>query len=332
MSHTLKQVDDSMLSIKRKRHGRGFQYYDEHSGKIKQPVLLRRLKALVIPPMWSDVNICRWHDGHIQATGRDQKGRKQYIYHSEWERLRQGEKFAKLALFGQQLPKIRSRCLHALKQPDWPKNKVLGLMLLILDQTGIRIGNSHYTKQNASYGLSTLRRKHFSVAGKELIFTYQGKSHQQRQVTIDDTALIKHIRQVAEQPGYDIFRYQDAQSKWQDIDSCEVNDYLRALAGDNYSCKDFRTWVASRLAVEHYPRALIEIGQNPRRKLTNVLLRFVADELGNTPSVCKDYYIHPQIMQLIDQQTLANVSQYRGARSAHGLSAEEKLLLASLKT
>lgn len=331
MSTTLQQVDDSMLSIKRKKKGRGFQYFDEQNQKIVQAKLLRRLKALVIPPMWTEVNICRWHDGHIQATGRDQKGRKQYIYHSEWERQQQNQKFAKLAVFGQLLPKIRKQCQQALEQRNWPKSKVLSLMLLILDQTGIRIGNSYYTEQNASYGLSTLRRKHISVTGSELIFSYQGKSHQARQVTIDDTSLIKHIRQVAQQPGYEIFRYQDEQSNWHDIDSNQVNDYLRELAGENVTCKDFRTWVASRLAVEYYPQALAEIGQNPRRKLINVLLRFVADELGNTPNVCKDYYIHPQIMQLIDQQCLGDVSQHRAARNDYGLSAVEKLLLDSLK-
>lgn len=326
-THTpIKQVDDATFEIHRVKHGRGFRYLDKNGAAIKSPKKLQRLKDLVIPPMWTDVLISQWEDGHVQATGRDKKGRKQYIYHSEWEKQRQQEKFDKLLAFAQQLPNIRKQCQQHLALNDWPKEKVLALVVSILDSTGVRIGNQRYTDENESYGLTTLRRKHMTDEGAELLFEYQGKSHQQRAVTIDDDDLVKFIQQVAEQPGYEIFRYQKTASQWVSIDSEDVNEYIHQLAGDQYYSKDFRTWVATRLAVEKYPEALEQKALNPRKKMTNILLRAVADEIGNTPAVCKDYYVHPAVMQLIDQKNLPTADNFKSKQNS-GLSVAEQIIV-----
>jgi DNA topoisomerase-1 len=323
----LKYVDDAALCIKRRKYGRGFQYHDEKGEQIIDTRLLRRLKSLVIPPMWDEVMICKWEDGHIQAIGRDQKGRKQYIYHSEWERQRQREKFARMADFGRQLPLIRQSCYKHVAKRGWSKKKVLALMVLILDETGIRIGNARYVEENETYGLSTLRRKHLVVEDEELLFRFKGKSHQQRTVVIEDNELIKLIKRSAEHPGYELFRYQDNSSAWHNIDSEDINTYIQEAMQAEFTSKDFRTWVATRLAVECYPDALEQKSQTPKKKFTNILIRLVADELGNTPAICRDYYVHPAVMRLVDQQTLPDLAGYEDDKTRHGHSAAEKLVL-----
>jgi len=323
----IKYIDNTDLCLLRKKYGNGYQYYNETGDKITDKKVLSRLKKLVIPPMWDKVMICKWPDGHIQATGRDLKGRKQYIYHSEWERQRQAEKFARMKSFGKVLPIVRKKCLSDLKAKNWHKSKVLALMLLILDETGIRIGNQQYVKKNETYGLTTLRRRHLDIDQSGLTFEYKGKSNKNRSVAIDDNDLVKFIRKSAELPGYEIFRYRDKNGDWLNVDSDEVNDYIKESMGDEFSSKDFRTWVASRLAVEYYPQALNQKENAPRKKFTNILIRLVADELGNTPSVCKNYYVHPNILQLIDKKELPVYEDYTVGKYDYSLSAAEKIVL-----
>ncbi len=323
----LREVDDAEFEITRKKQGRGFSFIYLNGKCITDAQLKKRLKKLVIPPMWTEVMISQWADGHVQATGRDNKGRKQYIYHSEWHRQQQNEKFERLISFGKKLPSIRKKCLAQVNERGWSKNKVMSLIVLILDQTGIRIGNKRYTDENNSYGLTTLRRKHLDLDDDQLTFTYKGKSHQNRCVEIDDPKLIKYIQQSAEQPGYEIFRYQDKNRDWHAADSDDVNQYIKELADKMFYSKDFRTWAASRLAVEYYPEALAEKKRSPRRKMTNILLRFVADEMGNTPTVCKDYYIHPKVMRLINDKKLPSIDDFSDSEDTHGHSASEQLLL-----
>ncbi|WP_338377994.1 DNA topoisomerase IB [uncultured Flavobacterium sp.] len=302
----IKHVDDTAMSIHKRKYGKGFQYFDEEGNKIKDPKLLRRFKKLIIPPMWSDVYICKWNDGHIQAIGRDAKGRKQYIYHSKFEKARQEEKFAKMKDFGKSLEKFRKKVLNDIDSKVWTKSKVVALLVLLLDETGIRNGNKQYATQNGTYGLTTLRRKHMTLEGNQIIFEYKGKSNKTRHVEIDDTYLTKLIKKSAQLPGYEIFRYQDESGNFQAIDSEDVNEYIHNHMGDDFSSKDFRTWVASRLAVEMYPFALEAIANSPKRKFTNTLIRMVADELGNTPTVCKSYYVHPNILQKVETKSLPN--------------------------
>ncbi|GAA0856394.1 DNA topoisomerase IB [Aliiglaciecola litoralis] len=298
---------DEHFTITRKKYGRGFQYFYLDGEKMSCKKQLARIKKLVIPPMWQDVRVCELPVGHIQATGIDLKRRKQYIYHDLWHQQRQAEKFAKLIEFASRLPQIRSQCLADLQSPGWPKNKVLALMVLILDETGIRIGNPKYTQRNQSYGLSTLRRKHVEVEDNSLSLKFTGKSSKSRHIEIDDDKLVKLITQASQQPGYTLFRFKDDQQKWQDVDSDEVNDYIQNIIGDDFTCKDFRTWTGTRLAYELLPESHAQKRQYPRRKLETILVKTVAKQLGNTPSVCRTYYIHPTLLAAISTQELTSV-------------------------
>ncbi|UFH45769.1 DNA topoisomerase IB [Flavobacterium galactosidilyticum] len=302
----IKHVDDEAMSIHKRKRGKGYQYFDEDGNKIKDKLLLSRFRRLIIPPMWTDVYICKWDDGHIQAIGRDAKGRKQYIYHSEFEKSKQEEKFAKMKAFGKSLKKFRIKVLEDIAEKEWNKNKVLALIILLLDETGIRIGNKQYVNQNGTFGLTTLRRKHITFEKNQVVFEYKGKSNQMRHVEIDDVQLAKLIKKTSELPGYEIFRYKNDDGQFQAVDSDDVNEYIHAHMGKGFSSKDFRTWVASRLAVELYPYAIEAIGETKKSKFSNALIRMVADELGNTPKVCRSYYVHPNIMQKIESKSLPN--------------------------
>jgi len=307
---TLKHIDDKSLEIERKRSGRGYAYFDSSGDKITSKSLLKRVKKIVIPPMWSEVKICKFDDGHIQATGRDAKGRKQYIYHSEWERQQQEKKFTRLLSFGEKLPKIRKQCEKDMEQEIGNKEKVTALVVSLLDEYGVRIGTNYYKKNNETYGLTTLRRKHLSEKGKNLTLNYKGKSGKDRTVNIEDEELSQYIHQAAEMPGYEIFRYKDDNNKSQTVDSSEVNEYITQYLGEEYSSKDFRTWAGSRLAVELYPEA-IQLKEDSRKKMDNILIRLVADELGNTPSICKTYYIHPRILHHINNESIPKLSNFK---------------------
>jgi DNA topoisomerase-1 len=203
-------------------------------------------------------------------------------------------------------------------------------MVEILDQSGIRIGNQQYTRQNGTFGLSTLRRKHL-IEGRELVFQYKGKSKKEQNVTIEDPALIKHIQEVAQLPGYEIFRYRDENGNLQNVDSQDVNQYLAEIMGEGFTSKDFRTWVGSRLALELFPAALQLKEEEPRQKLDNILIRLVADELGNTPTVCRGYYVHPLLLRKIEAGEIPRHNPFRDSDKAHGHTASEKLLIKLLK-
>ncbi|WP_240927710.1 DNA topoisomerase IB [Cellulophaga sp. Z1A5H] len=321
----IKEVDDSAMCISRKKSGKGFAFYNEDASKIVDKKILKRLRNLVIPPMWSDVFICQFDDGHMQAIGRDLKGRKQYIYHSVYEKNRQEAKFRKMLDFADYLPKIRKRAHKDLQSKEWTKRKLLALIILILDEYGIRIGNKHYRNENETFGLTTLRRKHLNFKDDELIFNYKGKSNQEREVHIDDIDLIPFIKEAASQPGYEIFRYKDKEGVFQDVDSEEVNAYISKFMGDNFSSKDFRTWSGSRLAIECYGHALNGQKKRSRKKFSNIVIKMVAEELGNTPTVCKNYYVHPAVFNAIDKKQVPNPNPYKNTRSKYKLSADERL-------
>ncbi|HUH74236.1 MAG TPA: hypothetical protein VLZ75_07495 [Chitinophagales bacterium] len=323
----IKHVDDTAMSIHKRRYGKGFQYFDEDGVRIKDKKILRRFQKLIIPPMWTDVYICKWDDGHIQAIGRDAKGRKQYIYHSVFEKAKQEEKFAKMKDFGKSLEKLRKKVLEDIKTKQWTKSKVVAILILLLDETGIRIGNKQYANSNGTYGLTTLRRKHMILEGNQIIFEYKGKSNKARHVEIDDVYLNKLIKKSAQLPGYEIFRYQDDTGCYQSIDSEDVNEYIHEHMGENFSSKDFRTWVASRLAVEMYPFALEAIANAPRSRFSNTLIRMVAEELGNTPTVCKSYYVHPKLLQKIESKNLPNRHYEDDGALGWKLTASEKELM-----
>ena len=321
----LKLIDDSAMCLSRKKKGKSYEYFDENGEKITNKKTIKRLKDLVIPPMWTKVMICKFDDGHIQATGRDLKNRKQYIYHSEYERAQQLKKFEKLTAFADALPEIRKQYHQDLKKKRWKKQKLLALIVSILDHSGMRVGNQQYVKNNETYGLTTLRRKHLTVKNGEVSFQYKGKSNQIRKVHIDDHDLTKFIKESAQLPGYELFRYKVSSRKYKEVDSDDVNRYIGKYMGKQFSSKDFRTWVASRLAVEFYPMALEQKEKSSKKKFSNILIKMVAEEMGNTPSVCKDYYVHPTIFQKADSKTIPNPNPFRKSRKKYKLSASEKL-------
>lgn len=313
------------MCISRKKRGKGYSYFDENGKRIADPTTLKRLKELVIPPMWTDVMLCRFDDGHIQAVGRDDKNRKQYIYHTVYEKQKQEEKFKKLIDFSDLLPKIRKRAFKDLKMQGWGRQKVIALVILLLDEYGIRIGNKEYMQKNDSYGLTTLRRRHISFEDSELILSFKGKSNQEQEVHIDNEELVPLIKKASELPGYEIFRYKDLRGRYHNINSDDINDYIIRYMGDSFSSKFFRTWAANRFAVEYYPIALEKIEKESRKKFSNILIKMVASELGNTPSICRDYYVHPAVFNSIDKKKLPNPNPYKKTRSMYALTASEKL-------
>ncbi|MFC4701332.1 DNA topoisomerase IB [Glaciecola siphonariae] len=329
------KIEDASF-ITRKRWGKGFQYFDSNNRKIHCRRQLKRIKALVIPPMWDDVLIATESSAKIQASGRDAKGRKQYIYSEQWQRQQQAAKFGKLPEFAAKLPDMRQYCHKQLQQTQWTPEKVLSLMVLVLDDTGIRIGNKHYAQHNKTYGLSTLRRKHIVEHDDGISLEFTGKSGKQRCVTIDDECLAKHVQQASEQPGYALFRYRENASAWSDVSSDEVNAFIKSQMGEAFTCKDFRTWTASCLAVEYY----VEMQQNNKRtdsaksgntKPINKIVKKVAKSLGNTPAICREYYIHPKILSAIEDDAISTetlrTNNDEDNNSSYALSAAERTVL-----
>lgn len=324
-SFKLKEVDDKDMLFSRVKRGKGFSYLNESKKTIRDKKAVDYFKSLGIPPMWEEVHICKHKDGHIQAIGRDKKGRKQYIYHPEYEKNRQAEKFLKMYDFASFLPDIRKRAYQDIKIKEWHKEKVLALLLLVLDEYGVRVGNKQYLKSNQTVGLTTLRRKHMTVEGKDLVFQYKGKSSQEREVHIDDPFLIPFIKECAGLPGYEIFRYQDDAGKYHDIDSDDVNEYITTYMGSSFSSKDFRTWSASRLAIDLYPDAIDIQKTDKRKKFANILIGLVASELGNTPTVCREYYVHPNIFKEAIDQRIPHPNPFKDPKYTYELSASEQL-------
>lgn len=322
------KMDSNDLCWTRKRWGKGFRYINENGLAIKAPRLLKRLRKLAIPPMWKDVQICRTGLSKIQATGRDLKGRKQYIYHPDWSSQRQQEKFRRLRRFGKELPAIREHAMEKLKLKGWPREKVLSLMIMVLDETGIRIGNRQYLDRNNTYGLSTLRRRHLDHEDEAIVFHYKGKSNKNREVVIEDETLMRFIRKAAEQPGYEIFRYKTADG-WESVDSDEINAYIHTHLGEEYSSKYFRTWAANRLLIESHAEAMKIKEEQPRKSKEKILVRLVADGLGNTPAVCKSHYLHPGVLKRAVRANDLSVGPHEGLLTDH--SKSEKLLLSMMR-
>lgn len=302
----LVHITDDQAGYHRKKWGRGFTYIDSSNQRITDAELKARFEALVIPPAWTDVWICPKPDGYLQATGRDEKGRKQYIYHEKWLQYRQAKKFQHLEVFASALPIIRKTTQAHLRKKTWTKEKVLALAVRILDETGMRIGNEVYRQRNNTYGLTTIRRKHLTAEEKQLVFTFRGKSGQDRQVGIEDPRLIKLIRECSELPGYEVFRYRDEQGHFQSIDSQDVNEYLQSITEDDFSSKDFRTWTATVAMVDYFPEvySVLNEQEQTRRQLLPTLIKMVAQRLGNTPAVCRDYYVHPAVLAAIEKNNI----------------------------
>ncbi len=293
-------VTDEEPGYRRKRWGKSHRYVDPQGNPIQKEVLQERLKSLVIPPMWEDVWICKRENGHLQVTGFDERGRKQYLYHPLWQEYRSRSKFEKMIEFGNALPRIREQVAKDLNRKGWPREKVLALVVSILDQTHVRIGNREYLKENNTYGLTTLRRKHLTLENNEAVFTYKSKHSIEQRVSINNKKLVKLIKQTSELPGHEIFRFYEGAEAGQPVDSGDVNDYLKEISGEDFSSKNFRTWGGTVTAVERLEEAIEEVLENPKRELTPTLVKKVAERLGNTVAVCREYYIHPCVLDSVD--------------------------------
>ncbi len=297
---------DERPGLKRTASGKGFAYHDTHGAPVRDRAVIVRIQALAIPPAWTDVWICPKATGHIQATGRDDKGRKQYRYHDDWSRHASEAKFDRLPAFARALPKLRKRAEADLNQRGVSRNKVLATAVRLLEITLIRVGNAQYAKQNRSYGLTTLNKRHLDVDGTALTFAFKGKSGVEHTVTVRDRRLATAVRGLRELPGQQLFKYRGEDGMPCLVTSDDVNAYIRGVMGDEFSAKDFRTWAGTVSAA----RALREIeaptsATDAKRKIT-VCVRAVAGLLGNTPTVCRSSYVHPRVFELFASGELAS--------------------------
>ncbi|MFN8563159.1 MAG: DNA topoisomerase IB [Anaerolineae bacterium] len=325
----LRYVNDDEPGISRRRAGRGFAYYAPDGSRIRDRETLARIRALAIPPAWTDVWICDRANGHIQATGRDARGRKQYRYHERWREARDQTKFDRMLAFGEALPGIRQRVQDDLALRGLPREKVLAAVVQILGSTFIRIGNAEYERQNDSFGLTTLHDEHVDVAGATIHFEFRGKSGKEHAIDLKDRRLAKIIKRSQDVPGQHLFQYCDDAGSAHLITSSDVNDYIREISGGDFTAKDFRTWGGTTLAL------LTLAGFDPcedeaaARKNVTTMIRQVAEQLGNTPTVCRKYYIHPAV---IDCYLHGDLAQYLLDKSADAaLTPEESAVMRLLK-
>ena len=337
----LRWSNDRTPGIRRLRRGSSFSYIDSKGRVLRDTSQLERIRRLVIPPAWQDVWICPDADGHLQATGRDARGRKQYRYHALWQAGRGETKFANLLQFGSVLPRIRARVERALAGPDEPtRGRVLAALVRLLDTTWMRIGNPEYARSNGSYGLSTLRNKHVGVRGDELMLSFVGKSGVRHEVRLHDRRVARIVRRCRELPGQALFEYVDSEGTVRNVGSTDVNAWLAEAAGCRVTAKDFRTWHGSVLALQLTLAACsADAGQeSSQRCRPQDVLAAVARRLGNTPAVCRKAYIHPRVLDLgqaigdeVARASLQNEPWVKSTVALRGLSAAERQLLALLR-
>jgi DNA topoisomerase-1 len=294
----LHYMTDSSPGITRKGAGRGFSYLDHRGQRITDRAVIARIKKIVIPPAWTDVWICPRPDGHIQATGRDAKNRKQYRYHERYREIRDETKFERILEFSKVLPRVREQVEHDMSLPGLPREKILAAVLRLLEATLIRVGNDEYARDNQSYGLTTLRDRHAEVEGWNVRFDFRGKSGVDHAVSITDERLAHIIQHCQDLPGEELFKYIDEKGQRQTVDSGDINDYLGQITGGSFTAKDIRTWTGTVLAAA----ALRNLGvaDSETTVKANILASIdeVAERLGNTRAVCRKYYVHPKVLEL----------------------------------
>ena len=289
-------VSDSAPGIGRRRRGNGFRYVHPDGRPVRDRRTLGRIRALAVPPAWGAVWICPRDDGHLQATGRDARRRKQYRYHRRWREVRDETKYGRLIPFARALPRIRRRVERDLSLPGLPREKVLATVVRLLETTLIRVGNQEYARENESFGLTTLREGQVRVRGEKLSFRFRGKSGVEHAIELNDRRLAKIVRRVQDLPGEELFQYLDEGGETRRIESADVNAYLKEISGEDFTSKDFRTWSGTLLAV----RALLALGpagsQTEGRRNIAQAIEAVAKQLGNTKAVCRKCYVHPAIL------------------------------------
>lgn len=331
----LRYVSLTGPGIRRRSTGQSMVYFGTNGETIKDADILARIKSLAIPPAWRDVWICPIAHGHLQATGIDAKGRKQYRYHPRWRAVRDETKYDRMRLFGRALPGIRARVERDLARSGLPREKILATIVRLLETTLIRVGNEEYARQNASFGLTTMQDRHVDISGATLTFEFRGKSGISHSIDLTDRRLAKIVKRSQDLPGYELFQYLDEQGTRRSVDSADVNAYLKEISGEEFTAKDFRTWAGTVLAA----RALQEFqtfdSQAQAKRNVVQAIEAVAKRLGNTKAVCRKCYVHPRVIDLyVDGsllQTLKRRVKKELSQSLHGLPPEEAAVLALLQ-
>jgi DNA topoisomerase-1 len=322
----LRHADDSRPGYTRKREKDGFRYFDLAGERIDDEAEIKRINALAIPPAYENVWICPDPRGHIQATGRDARGRKQYRYHARWRETRDADKYERMAQFGRALPKIRARVARDLKLPGMPCDKVIAAIVQLLDTTLIRIGSAEYARDNQSYGLTTLRKKHVKIEAGQLRFRFRGKSGIEHDVTVNNPRIKRIVRRCAELPGHELFQYLDEDGTRRTIGSADINDYLRRASNADFTAKDYRTWAGSVYALAALRRLMCSNAAEARRHIV-ATVKDVAVLLRNTPAVCRRCYIHPVIISAFEADELQSLPPGQARR---GLRVDEVAFAALL--
>lgn len=322
----LRHADDTKPGYTRKRKNDVFQYFDVAGKRIDDPEEIERINALAIPPAYQDVWICPDKRGHLQATGRDARGRKQYRYHPRWRETRDADKYERMAEFGRALPKIRARVARDLKLPGMPGDKVIAAIVQLLDTTLIRIGSVEYARDNQSYGLTTLRKKHVKLEAGRIRFKFRGKSGIEHDVTVENPRIRRIVQRCAELPGHDLFQYLDEEGNRHTVGSADINDYLRRASDADFTAKDYRTWAGSVYALAAL-RKLISTSAAEARRHVVATVKDVAALLRNTPAVCRRCYIHPVVISTFESDQLQSLSPGQARR---GLRVDEVAFAALL--
>jgi DNA topoisomerase-1 len=321
-------VSDATPGIRRLRAGRGFQYRGVDDMPVRDAEILKRIRSLAIPPAWTNVWISPTPNGHIQAVGRDARQRKQYRYHPRWREARDETKYSRLVAFGQALPRMRRRVEQDMDAPGLPREKVLATVVRLLETTLIRVGNPEYARRNGSYGLTTLRSRHVRIEGPRLRFEFRGKGGKPHIVDVNDRRVAAIVRRCQDLPGRELFQYVDETGARQTIDSGDVNEYLRQIAGSEFTAKDFRTWAGTVHALANLRAAS---GVPPTKKTVKAAVVDVASRLRNTPAICRKSYIHPAIVEAYLESELGRPRQPVPVSSGATLRSEERALLALLR-
>jgi DNA topoisomerase-1 len=328
----LRYVSDERPGIRRRKVGKGFAYLRPGGAKLTEPAALARIRSLAIPPAWSDVWICPSPDGHIQATGRDARGRKQYRYHAAFRQMRESVKFEHLIAFADVLPMIRARVAEDMARRGMVREKILATVVYLLEATLIRIGNDDYARQNNSYGLTTLKNRHVAVNGAEVRFRFTGKSGKQWSLALRDRRVARIIRACQELPGQDLLQYLAEDGELRAISSGDVNAYLREITGKDITAKDFRTWAGTVLAALALSElAIFKSVAEAKRHLRAAVVR-VAARLGNTPTICRKCYIHPEVLAAyLAGELVMEIAAEAESERIGRLRAEEEALLTMLR-
>jgi DNA topoisomerase I len=334
-SARLRYVSDADRGFARRRRGKSFTYLRADGEPLRNPTALARIRALAIPPAWKDVWICPTPDGHLQATGRDARRRKQYRYHPRWREAQDENKYQRIIAFARTLPKIRRAVARHLRKRGLPREKVLAAAVKLLETTLIRVGNDEYARDNQSFGLTTMHDKHVKLRGAKIRFDFRGKHGVEHDIDLTDRRLAAIVHACRELPGHELFQYVDETGAVRDVGSSDVNDYVRQISGENFTAKDFRTWAGTALAAQ----ALQEFHDfdskaAAKRNITQAIER-VAERLGNTQAICRKCYVHPAVIEAYMDRSLVKSlkrqteKELRG--TLHRLSSEEAAVLALLQ-